>query len=126
MRISMPRDPDRPTSLDLYLKEIGEYPLLTPPQERALARRARAGDAAAAEALVTCNLRFVVMIAKKYQYLGLSLEDLIHEGNVGMLLAAPKFARPRGQVRLVRVLVGAAVNLQGARPGHAGASERRG
>lgn len=96
MRISIPRDPDRPTSLDLYLKEIGEYPLLTPPQERALARRGQAGDAEAAEALVTCNLRFVVMIAKKYQYLGLSLEDLIHEGNVGMLLAAPKFDPDHG------------------------------
>src|SRR5215207_6712823 len=96
MRISLPLDPDRPTSLDLYLREIGEYPLLTPAQERALARRGRAGDRAAAEALVTCNLRFVVMIAKKYQHLGLSLEDLIHEGNVGMLLAAPKFDPDHG------------------------------
>jgi RNA polymerase sigma factor (sigma-70 family) len=84
-------DPESPTSLDLYLREIGEYPLLTSAQERALGRQARAGDAAAAEALVTCNLRFTVMIAKRYQHLGLPLADLIHEGNVGMVHAATKF-----------------------------------
>lgn len=78
-------DPESPTSLDLYLREIGEYPLLTQTQERALGRRTQDGDPAAAEALVSCNLRFVVMIAKRYQHLGLPLADLVNEGNFGML-----------------------------------------
>lgn len=89
-------DPESPTSLDLYLREIGEYPLLTAAQERAPGRRAQVGDAAAAEALVSCNLRFVVMIAKKYQHLGLPLADLVNEGNVGMVHAATKFDPENG------------------------------
>ncbi|HEY0015498.1 MAG TPA: RNA polymerase sigma factor RpoD/SigA [Longimicrobium sp.] len=96
LRVSLWGDPESPTSLDLYLKEIGAHPLLTREEEIALARRARAGDASAAEALVTSNLRFVVMIAKKYQNLGLPLSDLIHEGNVGMLYAVPKFDPDHG------------------------------
>jgi DNA-directed RNA polymerase sigma subunit (sigma70/sigma32) len=73
MRTPRAHDPESPTSLDLYLREIGDYPLLTAAQERALGLRIRAGDAAAAEALVSCNLRFAVMIAKKYQHFGLRL-----------------------------------------------------
>jgi RNA polymerase primary sigma factor len=87
---------DSPTSLDLYLKEIGRYPVLNREQEVAVARRARAGDVSAAEALVTSNLRFVVMIAKKYQNLGLPLVDLIDEGNLGMLRAAATFDPDHG------------------------------
>jgi RNA polymerase primary sigma factor len=89
-------DPESPTSLDLYLREIGDYPLLTAAEERALGQRIRAGDAAAGEALVSCNLRFAVMIAKKYQHLGLPLADLINEGNVGMVHAATKFDPENG------------------------------
>jgi RNA polymerase primary sigma factor len=87
---------DTPTSLDLYLKEIGGYPVLDREQEVAIARRAVAGDASAAEALVTSNLRFVVMIAKKYQNLGLPLADLIHEGNLGILRAVTTFDPDHG------------------------------
>jgi RNA polymerase primary sigma factor len=95
-RTSRAFDPESLTSLDLYLREIGDYPLLTAAQERVLGRRAQSGDAAAAELLVTCNLRFVVMIAKKYQHLGLPLADLINEGNVGMIHAATKFDPENG------------------------------
>jgi RNA polymerase primary sigma factor len=87
---------DTPTSLDLYLKEIGRYPVLNREQEVVVARRAVAGDASAAEALVTSNLRFVVMIAKKYQNLGLPLADLIHEGNLGILRAVTTFDPDHG------------------------------
>ena len=83
-------DADRDT-LDQYLYEVSRTPLLTVQQEIAIAHRARAGDDAAMEELVTRNLRFVISVAKKYQNRGLALADLIGEGNVGLMTAARKF-----------------------------------
>ncbi len=88
------RDEDR--SLDLYLKEIGETPLLTPKQEVSLAKRIREGDQTALERLTKANLRFVVSVAKQYQNQGLSLADLINEGNIGLIKAAKRFDETRG------------------------------
>lgn len=83
-------------SLDNYLREISSYPLLTREEEVCLARRIKAGDQEATERLVRANLRFVVTIAKRYQYQGVSLADLINEGNVGLMRAARKFDETRG------------------------------
>ncbi len=75
----------------MYLKEIGQYILLTPDQERELAKRKRQGDKIAFKRLVECNLRLVVSIAKKYIGHGLSLLDLIQEGNLGLIRGVEKF-----------------------------------
>ena len=75
----------------MYLKEIGQYILLTPEQERELAKRKRQGDKIAFKRLVECNLRLVVSIAKKYIGHGLSLLDLIQEGNLGLIRGVEKF-----------------------------------
>lgn len=83
-------------SLGLYFREIGKIPLLTREEEVQLARRARKGDEAALAKLVTSNLRFVVSVAKKYAGIGLSLEDLVCEGNVGLIRAARRFDDRRG------------------------------
>lgn len=83
-------------SLNRYLKEIGETPLLIPTVERALAERARGGDETAVEKLTKANLRFVVAIAKRYQGQGLELSDLINEGNIGLIKAAKRFDETRG------------------------------
>lgn len=80
-----------PTTLDLYLREIGRTPLLTRAQEFALARRIASGDRAAARALAQANLRLVVAIARRYTDRGLPLEDLIAEGNFGLLRAVEKY-----------------------------------
>jgi RNA polymerase primary sigma factor len=77
--------------LDQYLYEVSLTPLLTQPQEIAIARKVRAGDEDAMQELVKRNLRFVISVAKKYQNRGLALTDLIGEGNVGLLTAARKF-----------------------------------
>lgn len=82
--------------LGLYLKEIAHYPILTRDEEVCAARRAREGDTAAAEHLARSNLRFVVTIAKRFQHQGLSLADLIAEGNRGLLRAVPKFDPDHG------------------------------
>ncbi len=74
-----------------YLKEIGQYPLLSMEEETELARRIEAGDAAAKERLIKCNLRLVVSIAKQYTRHSLSFSDLIQEGNMGLFRAAEKF-----------------------------------
>jgi len=84
------------TILDLYLQDVSREKLLSPAEERALARRGREGDDAAINELVTRNLRFVISIAKRYQNRGLSLMDLIGEGNLGLLVAARKFDPDRG------------------------------
>jgi RNA polymerase primary sigma factor len=84
------------SSLDLYLNEIRRYPLLSRDEELALSRRARDGDPAAREKLVRSNLRFVVSIAKKYVGNGVPLEDLINDGNVGLVKAAERFDPERG------------------------------
>jgi RNA polymerase primary sigma factor len=88
------RDEDR--SLDLYLREIGSTPLITADEEVRLARRIKQGDKGALEKLTKANLRFVVSVAKNYQNQGLSLADLINEGNIGLIKAAKRFDETRG------------------------------
>ena len=83
-------------SLTLYLDQIGRYPLLTREDEAELGRRIRKGDREALDTLVCANLRFVVSIAKKYQTRGVSLSDLIDEGNIGLMRAARKFDETKG------------------------------
>ena len=83
-------------ALDKYLNDIGKIDLLTPEEEADLARRIRDGDNNALEKLTRSNLRFVVSVAKQYQNQGLSLSDLINEGNVGLMKAAKRFDETRG------------------------------
>lgn len=83
-------------SLDQYLQEIGKVSLLTPNQEIELARRIKKGDRLALEGLTKANLRFVVSVAKQFQNQGLSLGDLINEGNLGLIKAAERFDETRG------------------------------
>ena len=81
-------------SLDKYLQEIGREELITVEQEVELAQRIREGDQIALEKLTRANLRFVVSVAKQYQNQGLSLPDLINEGNLGLIKTAQKFVSP--------------------------------
>ncbi len=83
-------------SLDKYLQEIGRKELITVDEEVELAQRIREGDQVALDKLVSANLRFVVSVAKQYQNQGLSLPDLIDEGNLGLIKAAQKFDETRG------------------------------
>ena len=83
-------------SLDKYLQEIGREELISVDQEVELAQRIRQGDERALNRLVKANLRFVVSVAKQYQNQGLSLPDLINEGNLGLIKAAQKFDETRG------------------------------
>ena len=83
-------------SLDKYLQEIGKEDLITVEEEVELAQRLRKGDHRALEKLTRANLRFVVSVAKQYQNQGLSLPDLINEGNLGLIKAAEKFDETRG------------------------------
>lgn len=83
-------------SLDKYLQEIGREDLIVVEEEVELAQRIRKGDRAALEKLTKANLRFVVSVAKQYQNQGLSLPDLINEGNLGLIKAAEKFDETRG------------------------------
>lgn len=83
-------------SLDKYLQEIGREQLITADEEVELARRIKQGDRRALEKLTRANLRFVVSVAKQYQNQGMSLPDLINEGNIGLIKAAEKFDETRG------------------------------
>ena len=78
-------------SLDKYLQEIGKVDLITAEEEVELAQRIKAGDQIALEKLTKANLRFVVSVAKQYQNQGLTLPDLINEGNLGLIKAAQRF-----------------------------------
>ena len=83
-------------SVKLYLKEIGEYPLLSKEEEIKIAEKAANGSIKAREKLINCNLRLVVYIAKKYEGKGLSFLDLIQEGNLGLIKAVEKFDYTKG------------------------------
>jgi RNA polymerase primary sigma factor len=83
-------------SLDKYLQEIGKVDLITAEEEVELARRIKQGDQVALEKLTKANLRFVVSVAKQYQNQGLTLPDLINEGNLGLIKAAQRFDETRG------------------------------
>ncbi len=83
-------------SLDKYLQDISKLPLITADEEVELAQRIRKGDQAALDKLATSNLRFVVSVAKQYQNQGLTLPDLINEGNAGLVKAAKRFDETRG------------------------------
>src|SRR5699024_3110988 len=83
-------------AVEKYLQEISKISLLTPEEETTLAQRIKMGDQNALERLVTGNLRFVVSVAKQYQHQGLSLSDLINEGNLGLIKAAGRFDETKG------------------------------
>ena len=83
-------------SIELYLKEISKIPLIKMDEEVILGQRIRSGDEKAVDKLVKANLRFVVSVSKKYEHMGLSLSDLISEGNIGLMKAARRYDETRG------------------------------
>ncbi|WNG48244.1 RNA polymerase sigma factor RpoH [Archangium minus] len=91
-------------TLSTYLSDINQYPLLTQPEEQALARRFRSGDLAAGHKLVTSNLRFVVKVAYEYRSYGIKMSDLIQEANIGLMKAVQKFDPDKG-IRLISYAV---------------------
>ncbi|MBN2506958.1 MAG: sigma-70 family RNA polymerase sigma factor [Verrucomicrobia bacterium] len=91
------RDPAEPSSaFSLYLREIGQVPLLTLAEENALAARIRRGDEAARDQMIRANLRLVVHIAREYEHCGMPLLDLINEGNIGLMKAVERFNPAKG------------------------------
>ncbi len=96
MGISVKKVSSDDGSLDQYLREISRYPLITRADEGELAKRIKQQSQEALEKLVRSNLRFVVSVAKKYQNQGVSLSDLINEGNLGLIRAAHKFDETKG------------------------------
>jgi RNA polymerase sigma-32 factor len=91
-------------TLSTYLADINQYPLLTQPEEQALARRFRGGDLVAGHRLVTSNLRFVVKVAYEYRSYGIKMSDLIQEANIGLMKAVQKFDPDKG-IRLISYAV---------------------
>jgi RNA polymerase primary sigma factor len=87
---------DEQTALDQYLRDVSRHELITPAREKELGALAQAGDEEAVQELARANLRFVISVAKKYQNRGVSLTDLIQEGNVGLVTAARKFDPEQG------------------------------
>jgi RNA polymerase primary sigma factor len=87
---------DEKTALDQYLRDVSRHELITPDREKELGARAQNGDEDAVQELARANLRFVISVAKKYQNRGVSLTDLIQEGNVGLVTAARKFDPDQG------------------------------
>lgn len=87
---------DEQTALDQYLRDVSRHELITPDEEKRLGAMAQEGDEEAIQALAKANLRFVISVAKKYQNRGVSLTDLIQEGNVGLVTAARKFDPEQG------------------------------
>src|SRR5579859_5640351 len=83
-------------AVEKYLQEISKIPMITPEEETVLAQRIKMGDQRALDKLVQANLRFVVSVAKQYQHQGLSLSDLINEGNLGLIKAAQRFDETKG------------------------------
>lgn len=83
-------------SIEKYMNEVSRYELLSPEQEVRLFQQFKAGDEAAFQQIITANLRFVISVAKQYQNLGLTLEDLINEGNLGLIKAARRFDETKG------------------------------
>src|SRR4051812_35952557 len=84
------------TSVEKYFNEVSRQPLLTPDEEVELARRIKLGDEGALDKMVRANLRFVVSVAKQYQYTRLPFNDLINEGNLGLIKAARMFDETKG------------------------------
>jgi len=93
---NMVYEKEKDSSMTLYLKEINKIPLLSREQETELAKKAKAGDRQAKNKIINANLRFVVNIAKQYQFRGLELMDLISEGNIGLMTAIEKFDPEKG------------------------------
>lgn len=83
-------------AVEKYLQEISKIGMITPEEETILAKQIKTGDQRALERLTTANLRFVVSVAKQYQHQGLSLSDLINEGNIGLIKAAQRFDETKG------------------------------
>jgi RNA polymerase primary sigma factor len=83
-------------AVEKYLQEISKISMITPEEETTLAQKIHMGDQRALEKLVKANLRFVVSVAKQYQHQGLSLSDLINEGNLGLIKAAQRFDETKG------------------------------
>jgi len=96
LKISKSITPRDQKSLEKYLRDISHYEVLTPDEELRLFQEFRAGSETAKETIINCNLRFVVSVAKKYMNLGLSLNDLINEGNEGLIVAAERFDESKG------------------------------
>ena len=104
------------SALDQYLRDVSRHELITPDREKELGARAQKGDEEAIQELARANLRFVISVAKKYQNRGVSLTDLIQEGNVGLVTAARKFDPEQG-VKFIslRRVVDPAGDSRGAR-----------
>jgi DNA-directed RNA polymerase sigma subunit (sigma70/sigma32) len=83
----MPRD----VLLDMYLRDIGCFPVFTKAQEQAVARRVRSGDQAARHEMIQCNLRLVVSVARHYEGQGMPILDVVEEGNIGLMRAVERF-----------------------------------